>query len=67
MPTIRDIRPGDTVTIGSSHGGRYSEKTGRCVMAFPTHAVLNIGGRHGTPAVATADAIIGIKRAKRKA
>jgi len=27
------------------------ERSGRVVMSFPTHLVLNCGGSHGTPAV----------------
>ena len=44
------IRPGDRVSILSPHGTR---QTGRCVMKFSSHAVLNLGGRFGTPGIAT--------------
>ena len=46
------IVPGARVTISTEHGSMLS---GRCVMKFPTHAVLNLGGRHGTPGIATRD------------
>lgn len=62
MPTIRDIRPGDKVTIQTEHGNRL---VGRCVMAFATHAVLKLGGRHGTPGVATASNIVEVKKGRR--
>ena len=44
------IKPGDRITIRTPHG---SERTGRVVMWFATHCVLNGGGRHGMPLVAT--------------
>lgn len=64
---IRSIRPGDAVTVKlpagiGRHGIDYQEKTGRAVLCFPTHAVLNMGGRHGTPAVATPDNIIEVRK-----
>lgn len=33
------------------HGVERKEKTGRVVMAFPHHVVVNGGGRYGTPHV----------------
>lgn len=56
------IRVGDRVTILKPHGNRV---TGRVVMVFETHAVLNAGGRHGTPEVATAANIVALKPAKK--
>jgi len=47
---LQAIRPGDRVTIVDRFG---KERTGRAVMVFPTHVTLNMGGAHGTPAVAT--------------
>lgn len=52
------IRPGDRVTISTPHGGQLS---GRCVMKFPTHAVLNLGGKYGTPGIATVENIVKVK------
>jgi hypothetical protein len=46
----RGIAPGDTVFYSTQHGNR---KSGRVVISTPTHVVLNIGGKHGTPAVVT--------------
>lgn len=44
------IRPGDRVTIVNAQG---QQRTGRVVFAFADRCVLNMGGRYGTPAVAT--------------
>lgn len=57
------IRPGDRVTIVST-GGRA--RTGRATLCYSTHTVLNMGGRHGTPAVATDANIIKHAPAKRR-
>ena len=46
---FQSIRPGARVTIVTQHGSKLA---GRCVMKFPTHAVLNLGGRYGTPGIA---------------
>lgn len=46
------IRPGCRVTITTPHG---HQRTGRAVMRGPVGWVLNMGGRHGTPAIATDD------------
>jgi len=61
------IHVGDRVTIlvpaGLSlrDGREYREKTGRAVMRGPGGWVLNMGGKHGTPAVASAENIVRIK------
>ncbi len=55
------IRPGDRVTIRSRFGG---PRTGRAVMRGPTGWVLNMGGPHGTPAVATPENIVKVKATK---
>lgn len=47
-PWWRGIAPGDTVHYSTPHGNKGQ---GRVVMSLPTHVVLNIGGRHGTPKV----------------
>lgn len=49
---------GDMVTINvpngiGRHGVEWKQRRGRVVMRFATHLVLNGGGRHGTPLVAT--------------
>ena len=49
LPLFRAARPGDKVTILTPQGQQVS---GRVVMAFATHCVLNMGGRHGRPGVA---------------
>lgn len=64
------LRPGDRVTIRvpaglSPRNGRteqdYAERTGRVVLKFAGHAVLNMGGANGTPGVATEDNIVRVK------
>jgi hypothetical protein len=55
------VRPGDRVTILTPQG---QERSGRCVLKYPDRAVLNLGGAHGTPGVATARNIVRVKKAK---
>ena len=55
-PDLLDaIRPGQRVTIVNRFG---QEKTGKAVMRGPAGWVLNMGGPHGTPGIATLDNII---------
>lgn len=63
--TILDaIRAGDRVTIIN----RFNQAgTGRAVMRGPAGWVLNMGGRYGTPAIATDDNITKVRPAKRAA
>lgn len=49
IPAFKGLRPGDRVTIRTPQG---QERTGRVVMTFPEHVVLNMGGAHGTPGIA---------------
>jgi len=59
------LRAGDKVTIVDRFGKR---RTGRAVMRGPAGWVLNMGGRHGTPAIASDENIVGVvpkKGAKR--
>jgi hypothetical protein len=51
------IQTGDRVTITTPHG---QELTGRAVMRGPYGWVLNMGGKHGTPAIATDSNIVRI-------
>jgi hypothetical protein len=66
--TILDaIRPRDVVTInvyaGRSTSGtpEYKHRSGRAVMRGPCEWVLNMGGQHGTPAIATPENIVLVK------
>lgn len=61
-PTVLGIRPGDRVTILTPHNSRL---TGRVVFAFASHAVLNLGGRHGTPGIADESNTVCVKRGGR--
>lgn len=54
-----DVRAGDFVTMRTPHG---TEVTGRVVMSFSTHVVLNIGGKHGTPKLADHSNILTVVR-----
>jgi hypothetical protein len=67
------IAVGDRVTIlvpsglGLRNGKAYQEyspKTGKAVMRGPSGWVLNMGGRFGTPGIATPQNIVRIKKAK---
>lgn len=53
------IRHGDRVTITNRFG---QERGGRAVMRGPHGWVLNMGGTHGTPAVATDHNIVRVAR-----
>jgi hypothetical protein len=60
------IRPGHKVTIlvhkGIGRNGvEWRERTGRAVMPGPAGWVLNMGGRYGTPAVATIDNLVRVE------
>ena len=52
------IKVGSRVTIVNRFG---QERTGRAVMRGPHGWVLNMGGRHGTPAVATEDNVTKVR------
>lgn len=54
MKLINLIRIGDKVTIVNRFGQQHS---GRAVMHGPHGWVLNMGGKHGTPAIATEENI----------
>jgi hypothetical protein len=57
------IEPRDRVTIVDRFG---KKRTGRAVMPgkYPGTWVLNMGGAHGTPAVATNETIVKVKKAR---
>ena len=64
---LRSIRPGDRVTVNVPAGiGRsgveYKKRTGRAVMRGPAGWVLNMGGKYGTPGVATLDNVVRVER-----
>ena len=75
--TLRSIRAGDRVTILVPNGQRinwqsgtieqeWKESAGRAVMrgALPDSWVLNMGGRFGTPGVATVDNIVRVRKGR---
>lgn len=47
---LHSVAPGDLVTISTPQG---QTRSGRAVMRGPHGWVLNAGGKHGTPIVAT--------------
>lgn len=56
METFANIKPRSLVTFripnGIGRGGvEYKEKSGRAVLCFASHVVVNGGGRYGTPYV----------------
>lgn len=60
------IQIGDRVTVRvpagvGRNGQEWSEKTGRAVMRGPHGWVLNLGGRHGTPGVATLENFVRVQ------
>lgn len=66
-PILDSIRAGDRVTILvpagiGREGQEYTQKTGRAVMRGPHGWVLNMGGPHGTPAVASDRNIVKVHR-----
>jgi hypothetical protein len=67
---LASIRPGDRVTIlvpngFGRNGQEYKEASGRAVIVSPGHVALNMGGRYGTPGVATESNIVAVRKAKR--
>jgi hypothetical protein len=69
--TLSEVRHGDKVTIlipnGIGRNGQeWKAKTGRAVMrgALPGSWVLNMGGRYGTPGVATEKNFVSARRSR---
>lgn len=58
--------PSGTIRIGRTLEQYYYGKTGRAVMRGPHGWVLNMGGRHGTPAIATSQNIVRINQRRSK-
>ena len=64
---LASIQPGDKVTIlvhaGIGRNGPESKPaTGRAVMRGPCGWVLNMGGKHGTPGIATEHNLVSVCR-----
>jgi hypothetical protein len=64
------IRPGSRVTILAyaglgRNGPEYQEATGRAVMLGPAGWVLNMGGRHGTPDIASEENVVAVAGVRR--
>lgn len=66
---LASIRPGDRVTIlvpngFGRNGQEWKEATGRAVIISPGYVALNMGGRFGTPGVATEENLVSVRKAK---
>lgn len=59
---LAQIRPGDKVTI-SNHLGQH--RTGRAIFMGTHGYVLNMGGRYGSPGVATVNNIVRVVRPRK--
>ncbi len=55
---FHEIKPGSRVTIKTPQG---QERSGRAVMKGPHGWVLNMGGPHGTPGIASPSNIVKVK------
>jgi hypothetical protein len=56
------IRPGDRVTLVDRFG---VERSGKAVMRGPAGWVLNMGGPHGTPGIATEENVTKVRPVRR--
>ena len=56
------LKHGDRVTIVDRFG-KHRTGTVNGLLIFPTHCVLNMGGRYGTPAVASSSNIVRVRKA----
>ena len=66
MKRFSDIKFGSRVTILvhagiGRQGVEWKPKTGRAVMRGPAGWVLNMGGPHGTPGIATPDNTVKVR------
>lgn len=64
MTLLDAIRHGDRVTIVNRFG---QKATGRAVMRGPYGWVLNMGGRYGTPAIASDENTVKVVQNRRAA
>lgn len=62
QPLIDTVRMGDRVTIVDRFG---HERTGRAVMKGPAGWVLNMGGKHGTPGIASDENTVKVRAGRR--
>jgi hypothetical protein len=60
-----NIKPGEYVSIRTVHG-QYRGGRAQALLIFDTHVVLDGGGRHGTPIVATPENIYTIREPFRR-
>lgn len=61
-PSLFDqIEVNDRVIITTPHG---QNRTGRVVMRGPAGWVLNLGGQHGTPGIASPSNVVSVRKAR---
>jgi hypothetical protein len=63
MASWNDIQRGDRVTFVDRFG---QKRTGKAVMRGPNGWVLDMGGKHGTPAVPNPDTIIKVAKGRNR-
>ncbi len=63
MTEFNEIKSGDRVTIKDRFG---VEHTGRSVMKGSAGWVLNMGGPHGRPGIATEDNTVRIRKGRKR-
>ena len=66
---LASIRPGDRVTIlvpngFGRNGQEWKQATGRATIVSPGYVALNMGGRFGTPGVATEENLVSVRKTK---
>lgn len=59
---LNSIEHGDKVRIHVRNGQDWTAETGTAVMRGPAGWVLNMGGVHGTPAIATTKNLISVRK-----
>ena len=59
---LNAISAGDRVTVVDRFG---ATRTGRAVMKGPAGWVLNMGGKYGTPGIATNENVVKVKPRRR--
>jgi hypothetical protein len=60
---LDSIRPGDRVTILVHSGGTcWRGRTGKALMRGTHGWMLDMGGRYGTPGVATVENLVSVRR-----
>ena len=61
MSTFKGLKGGDRIAFYIGAGPHRTRKVARVqpLLTFPTHVVVNLGGKYGRPAVVTESNFIG--------